>query len=487
MGTELEELREREEFYRAMFEVNTAIKLLIDPVDGRIMDANPAAEAFYGWSLGELRGMNIAAINVLSHEELHLELERARTKQSSAFHFRHRTSSGAVRDVDVYSGPVKLRNRELLLSIVHDVSARVELEEQLQRTQRLDAIGKLAAGVAHDFNNLLTIALASVERAERKLPTDHEARSDLADVKRTVQQGAALTRQMLAFARQQALAPQPTDLAALIRRVAAMLQRVLGAHIAVATQLADGLPLIRIDPGQLELALINLALNARDAMATGGTLTFRASLEGTGVHVIVEDSGVGMDAETRAHAFEPFFSTKPAGVGTGLGLATVYGLISQSDGKVWLDSAPGDGTRVHVLLPLDRPSEPKRRITPRESQSTPRSVLIVDDRADVRGALANALEIVGLAVETAGSAAGAMAILDELDGGVDIVLSDVSMPERSGLELAADVHAKWPRVPVVLMSGNAPECRSEHVAAWIEKPFALEDIVAVLERVAATA
>jgi two-component system, cell cycle sensor histidine kinase and response regulator CckA len=487
VGTELEELREREEFYRAMFEVNTAIKLLIDPADGRIVDANPAAEAFYGWPLAELRGMNIAGINVLSHDELHLELERARTKQSSAFHFRHRTASGAVRDVDVYSGPVKLRDRELLLSIVHDVTARVELEEQLQRAQRLDAIGKLAAGVAHDFNNLLTIALTSVERAERKLPADHDVRGDLADVKRTVQQGAALTRQMLAFARQQALAPQPTDVGALIRRVAAMLQRVLGAHIAVAVQLTDGLPLIRIDPGQLELAFINLALNARDAMATGGTLTFRASLEGQGVHVIVEDTGIGMDSETRAHAFEPFFSTKPAGVGTGLGLATVYGLISQSDGKVWLDSAPREGTRVHVLLPIDRPSEPKRRPTPRKTQATPRSVLVVDDRPDVRGALANALEIVGLAVHTAGSAVEAMARLDALDGAVDVVLSDVSMPERSGLELAADVHAKWPRVPVVMMSGNAVERRSEHVAAWIEKPFALEDLIAVLERVAATA
>ena len=483
--TELEELREREEFYRAMFEVNTAIKLLIDPADGMIMDANPAAEAFYGWSLAELRRMNIASINVLSAQELHAELERARTQQSTAFHFRHRTASGVIRDVDVYSGPVNLRGRVLLLSIVHDVSARVALEEQLQRAQRLDAIGQLAAGVAHDFNNLLTIALTSVERAERKLPVGHEVRGDLADVKRSVQQGATLTRQMLAFARQQALSPQLTDIAGLIRRIVAMLQRVLGAHITVSAELADDLPEIRVDPGQLELAFINLALNARDAMTTGGALAIRAKLDGRNMHIIVDDTGQGMDAETRARAFEPFYSTKPPGVGTGLGLATVYGLISQSGGKVWIDSAPGTGTHVHLLLPIDRPVESARRDSPRTTQSAGK-VLIVDDRPDVRGALENALEVIGLAVFTAGSAADAIAVLDELSGAVDVVLSDVSMPERSGLELAGDVRARWPDLPVVLMSGNAAEHVSHNVAAWIEKPFTLDDIIAVLDRVTET-
>jgi two-component system, cell cycle sensor histidine kinase and response regulator CckA len=482
VGTELEELREREEFYRAMFEVNTAIKLLIDPADGMIVDANPAAEAFYGWPLADLRQMNIADINVLTAQELHAELERARTQQSTAFHFRHKTASGAIRDVDVYSGPVRLRRRELLLSIVHDVSARVTLEEQVARAHRLDAINQLAAGVAHDFNNLLTIALTSVERAERKLPADHDVRSDLADVKRTVQQGAALTQQMLAFARQQALSPQPTDLAALLRRVATMLQRVLGEHIRVGAEVADELPMIRVDPGQLELAIINLALNARDAMTTGGTLALRASREGDNVHIVVADTGQGMDAETRARAFEPFFSTKPAGVGTGLGLATVYGLISQSDGKVWIDSAPNAGTRVHLLLPIGGPPESPRRVTPKSTKSA-RSVLVVDDRPDVRGALSNALEVVGLAVHAAGNAHEAMAVLGELDGAIDVVLSDVSMPDRSGLELAVDIHERWPKLPVVLMSGNAAHRMSPHIAAWIEKPFSLEDAVAVLDRV----
>ena len=499
---ELAGLREREPFYRAMFELNTAIKLLIDPIDGAIVDANPAAERFYGWPLAALRGMNIADINVLGGPELHAEIERARVPRSTVFHFRHRLASGDVRAVDVYSGPVALGGRVFLLSIIHDVSARVALEEQLRRAQRLDAIGQLAAGVAHDFNNLLTIALASVERAARPLPPEHAAVGDLADVKRAVQQGAALTRQILAFARQQALAPQPTDLGALIRRVVAMLARVLGEHVAVAAELgAEEPPLIRIDPGQLELALVNLALNARDAMPGGGRLAFRVAPDvgetARGrVHVVVEDTGAGMDADTCAHAFDPFFTTKPPGIGTGLGLATVYGLVSQSGGQVWIDSAPGAGTRVHLLLPIAAAERAER--APRTSDRSldrflrrdvgaatgrARSVVVVDDRADVRNALANALEIGGLVVHAAGSATEALATVDLLGGAVDVVLSDVSMPERSGIELAADLRARWPRLPVVLMSGNPSLHPPESADGWIEKPFELEEAIAELDHV----
>jgi CheY-like chemotaxis protein/anti-sigma regulatory factor (Ser/Thr protein kinase) len=261
-----------------------------------------------------------------------------------------------------------------------------------------------------------------------------------------------------------------------------MLQRVLGPHIAVEAAIAADVPLIRVDPGQLELAFINLALNARDAMATGGTLSIRATKDHDHVHLVVEDTGVGMDAETRMHAFEPFYTTKPPGVGTGLGLATVYGLVSQSEGKVWIDSAPGAGTRVHIVLPVDRLADASERVMLRTTQ-TARSVLVVDDRPDVRGALENALELLGLAVYAAGSAAEAIGMLDDLAGSIDVVLSDVSMPERSGLELACDVHARWPKLPVVLMSGNAAHQLSPAVAAWIEKPFTLDDVIAVLDRV----
>ncbi|MEO6777458.1 MAG: ATP-binding protein [Kofleriaceae bacterium] len=478
----IEDLRERADFYRAMFEVNTAIKLLIDPTDGRIVDANPAAAAFYGWSLDELRGMTIDQINMLTHEALHLELERARSLRSPAFHFRHRTASGAVRDVDVYSGPIELRGRALLLSIIHDVTDRNQLEEQLRRTQRLDAIGRLAAGVAHDFNNLLAISLASVELAERKLGPDSPALPHLADVKRTVRHGAQLTQQMLAFARQGELAPARVDLRELIASTADLLLNVLGTNISVVTELGSDVPPVRIDPSKLELSLLNIALNARDAMPDGGTLTIRTSALADGrVRIELEDTGRGMDADTRARAFEPFFTTKPIGAGTGLGLATVYGLISQSEGEVSIDSAPGAGTRVYItLLAYDRVTPiPEHAAATRHAKE----ILLVDDRDDVRAALGDALLDAGLTVHSAASAREALAQLDALGGRVDVVLSDVAMPERSGVELAGDIRARWPGLPVVLMSGHRHPPTTAAISGWLAKPFTIEDVIGMLDRV----
>ena len=479
----LAELEERAEFYRAMFEGNTAIKLLIDPLDGQIIDANPAASAFYGWSLDELRTMRISQINILTDEALRLELQRARMSAVPAFHFKHRRAQGDVRDVDVYSGPVVLHGRTLLLSIIHDVTERNRLEDRLRRAHRLDAIGRLAAGVAHDFNNLLAISLANVELAERKIGPDHPALAHLADVKRTVRQGAELTKKMLAFARQGELAPTRVDLREMIAGTAELLRSVLGSNISVTTELAPELPAVRIDPSQLELAFINIALNARDAMPDGGHLIIRARVVSDGrVCIELEDDGHGMSAATRARAFEPFFTTKPIAAGSGLGLATVYGLISQSEGEVSLDSEPGAGTRVDILLPpYDRVegavvehAAPKRRA---------KEIVLVDDRDDVRSALTDALVDSGLIVHAASSAHDAMLQLDVLNGAVDVVLSDVAMPVRSGVELAGEIHARWPDLPVVLMSGHRHPPTTASITGWLAKPFSIDDVIRTLDRV----
>jgi PAS domain S-box-containing protein len=478
----LEELEERAEFYRAMFEVNMAIKLLIDPDNGQIIDANPAASTFYGWSLDELRTMRISQINILTDEALRLELQRARTSATPAFHFKHRTARGDVRDVDVYSGPIVLRGRTLLLSIIHDVTERNQLEERLRRAQRLDAIGRLAAGVAHDFNNLLAISLANVELAERKIGPDHPALAHLTDVKRTVRHGAELTQKMLAFARQGELAPARVDLREMIVGTAELLRTVLGSNISVTTELAPDLPAVRIDPSQLELAFINIALNARDAMPDGGHLIIRARVISDGrLRIELEDNGHGMDAATRARAFEPFFTTKPIGVGSGLGLATVYGLISQSEGEVALDSAPGAGTRVHILLPpYDRVEDAVVEHAPKRHA---KEIVLVDDRDDVRHALADALTDAGLIVHAASSAHDALAQLEALHGAVDVVLSDVAMPVRSGVELAGDIHARWPDLPVVLMSGHRHPPTTASITGWLAKPFSIDDVISTLDRV----
>jgi len=489
-------LREREAFYRAMFEVNTAIKLLIDPETGEIIDANPAAAEFYGWSLDRLRRMRISDINTLSEAEIHEEMQNARVRRRTSFHFRHRLADGRIRDVDVYSGPAHLRGRTLLLSIIHDVTERNQFEDQLRRNQRLDALGRLAAGIAHDFNNVLTVVMASAQIAERHLPAETRARSYLGDVRHAAQRGAELTRQLLAFARQQALAPRAIDVVESLHRLAGMLQRVLGDEIEVVTEVPVEMPTVRFDPGQLELALINLALNARDAMPGGGTIVLRGEVttdvpvEMVGrarcVLITVEDTGVGMDKATRARVFEPFFTTKPAGQGTGLGLSTVYGVVAQSGGHVAIDSAPGHGTRIHLWVPLDEGrsvgADPDAADI---AELTVQSVLVVDDREDVRQAVARSLRDAGLDVVVAGGARAAMARLEEAGGGVDVVLSDVAMPERSGIELAADVHERWPALPVVLMSGEGRQSRigdMPGVTAFIDKPFAMSRLLAVLAR-----
>jgi CheY-like chemotaxis protein len=220
-------------------------------------------------------------------------------------------------------------------------------------------------------------------------------------------------------------------------------------------------------------------------MPRGGTLTLRAAPEGPHVKVTIEDTGSGMDATTRARVFEPFFTTKGPGEGTGLGLASVYGIVTQSGGQVAIESAPGEGTRIHLWLPLDPPrsatSQPAAEPIVR---CAARAVLLVDDRGDVLGALARALSDAGITVEQADSARQAIARLIELDGAVDVVLSDIAMPGRSGIELAADVRARWPRLPVVLMSGNArPDDARAEVAAFLDKPFTLTDVLTTLDRV----
>ncbi len=476
-------LREREEFYRAMFEVNTSIKLLIDPVSGAIVDANPAAVAFYGWSLETLRGMAITEINTLTRDEIAAELQNAQLRNRTSFLFRHRTADGQIRDVEVYSGPCRVRDRDLLLSIVHDVTDKIAFEEELRRANRLDAIGRLAAGIAHDFNNVLTVVVASAQIAERHLAAGRDPISSLADIRHAAQRGADLTRQLLAFARQQNLAPVLIDPVATLERIVALLRRVLGDRIEVVAAIGAGLPPIRFDAGQLEMVLLNLALNARDAMPHGGRLEVGAEiLDLTSLAITVSDTGVGMDDHTRAHAFEPFFTTKPSGQGTGLGLSTVYGVIEQSGGRLAIDSAPGRGTRVRITLPIaEREAERPPSAPHLTSLPAVKRMLLVDDRADVRAALRRVLRDAGIDVTAVDGGGPALAALEAAVGAFDIVVSDVAMPGMTGVDLAAVIGRRYPRLPILLVSGDASAGSAlgkPGVGGFLAKPFTLEQLFA---------
>jgi PAS domain S-box-containing protein len=482
--------QQNQALYRAMFEMNSAIKLLIDPQTGQIIDANPGAVQFYGWSVEELRSMRITDINMLSREEVSEGLDDARTRRRHYFRFRHRTKHGEIRHVEVHSGPIEVDGRELLFSVLHDVTERDLLEEQLRQSQRLEAIGKLAGGVAHDFNNLLTVMMGCCQLLEPNVSDDASGRATLQDLSNTVQRAAELTRQLLAFSRRQLLQPRAVQLNDLVSAMASLLRRSFGAAIEIVVDAASDLPLVRADQSQLDQVIMNLALNARDAMPEGGVLTLRTGRHtvhsqdklvtmplGEYVTLTVLDNGVGMDAQTLSRAFEPFFTTKPPGQGTGLGLATAYGIVVQSGGQILAQSTPFVGSEFTVFLPVTKHAEPARESAPQQATHAgqhARTVLVVEDMDDLRRLLVRQLAAAGYTVREADSAESALRLDDELLERIDILVSDIVMPGRSGVELAKAMLERRPALPVLLISGDVRNHDQTVLPAhvrFLQKPF----------------
>jgi PAS domain S-box-containing protein len=373
-----------------------------------------------------------------------------------------------------------------LRGMVQDVTARVRLEEQLRQAQKMEAVGALAGGIAHDFNNLLTIILGLGGVALESVAPGDPVRADLQEIVATAKRAEALTRQILAFARRQFTRPVDLDLNATIAGATKMIERLIGEHIAVRLDLAPDLPRVVADPRQLEQVLVNLAVNARDAMPDGGTLEVstrrlaRAEGDPAGgqrVRLVVKDSGVGMDEPTRARAFDPFFTTKEPGHGTGLGLAVVHGIVEQCDGTVRLESAPGRGTSVVVELPAATARSRRASVlTPDPRQAVPRAagtVLLVEDEPAVRAVAVRVLERAGYRVV---AAAGGEEALRRAAGeeAIDLVLTDVVMPGMSGVTVAERLRAERPGVRVLFMSGyssDLPEALASTGGSLLQKPF----------------
>jgi signal transduction histidine kinase len=299
-------------------------------------------------------------------------MDNARTGKRRYFRFRHRIASGEVRSVEVHSGPVVIDGAQLLLSIIHDVTERDIIEAQLRRSQRLEAVGRLAGGVAHDFNNLLTVMLTAASMIERLVPDDPTVRAHMDDLRFAAGRANELTRDLLALSQRQPLRNEPMSLNDAVNQLSGMLSRTLEPDVVVRTDLDPDTPAVLADRSQIERVVMNLALNARDAMPDGGELFLGTSTRlvgeldeplvprGRWAVLTVRDGGSGMDADTLAHAFEPFFTTKEGEAGSGLGLATVHAIIAQTGGHVLVDSSPGEGTEFTLLLPLapDEGSEP---------------------------------------------------------------------------------------------------------------------------------
>jgi two-component system, cell cycle sensor histidine kinase and response regulator CckA len=370
--------------------------------------------------------------------------------------------------------------------------ARMEAEARLQQTQRMEAIGRLAGGIAHDFNNLLTVILTASHVVGEGLPAADPSRVHAMAIREAAERGAALTRQLLALSRHQPVAPAQVDLDAQVRRIGPMLQRLLGATIEIESSLHGGLPLIRIDPGQLDQVLLNLAINARDAMPSGGRLTFATEVEGVGdgasVVLVVSDNGIGMDEATRARAFEPFFTTKPADSGTGLGLATVYGIVVQNGGGIEVESAPGGGSRFRLRLPVS--------VEPDEVELAPRRpparagggarVLVVEDERSVRRLVVSILESSGHQVLAAASGAEALAIIEDAHEPLDLLVTDVVLPDLSGPQVAEQLRSHDPRARVLLMSGYPGDLLDgqgvDIAAPLLQKPFTPAMLLEAVQR-----
>jgi two-component system cell cycle sensor histidine kinase/response regulator CckA len=476
--------------------------------DGATIFINPAAEGMTGWAPGELSGK-------LLHETLHhtrpdgtpypaeecpvfqtLKDGKARRIVDEVFWRKDGTSF----PVEYTSTPV-LEGDRLVGAVVtfSDVTERKRLEEQLRQSQKLESVGLLAGGVAHDFNNLLTVIIGYSDLTRHQLGENDPLRQNINEIRKAAERASGLTRQLLAFSRKQLLQPKVLDLTSTVAEMDKMLQRLIGEDVHLATILDPQLKKVKADPGQIEQVLMNLAVNARDAMPGGGKLTIETKnvyldeayarghatvTPGLYVMLAVSDTGHGMDAQTMEHIFEPFFTTKEQGKGTGLGLSTVFGIVKQSGGNIWVYSEPGHGTTFKVYFPAiaeEGDSIEPDVATPEVPRGT-ETILVVEDEEAVRFLLQAILEDEGYKVLAATSGVGALNVCKEHEGPIHLVMTDVVMPEMSGRQLVERLTGRCGDAKVLYMSGYTDNAIVHHRVLepgveFLQKPFTPDAVV----------
>jgi hypothetical protein len=386
---------------------------------------------------------------------------------------------------------IKLDSKPCILTVALNVTALRRAEQQFRQTQKMEAIGRIAGGIAHDFNNLLTVVGGYTQLALEKLPPGDPLRPSLLEVSKAAGQAEWLTRQLLTLSRDKTPEPSVIDLNPLIRDTEMMLRRLIGENIELRVSLKEGSATVRMDPGQMVQVLVNLAVNSRDAMPEGGSLSIRTETvevaeefsrawklkASAHVRLTVSDTGTGMDEETQSHIFEPFFTTKPEGQGTGLGLSMVYGIVKQGEGSIMVSSEPGAGTVMEILLPMADPADLTHRSRiASEVKGGKETVLLAEDDEALRKFAREVLERAGYLVLQAADGDEALRLSDSLTGPIDLLVTDLTMPGTGGLEVARRLRLERPGLAVLYMSGQPSggareEAREDHRGEFLQKPF----------------
>jgi two-component system, cell cycle sensor histidine kinase and response regulator CckA len=488
-------LRGRQDWFRLLLEHGSDVILTLDR-DWRIGFAGPSLPRVLGWSPDDVARHPFADfVHPDDVEAVHASLtatvHRSGFGEPIAFRFRH--ADGSWRSLEAIGNhPTDWPGPEQIILTARDITPRQRLESQLRQAQKMEALGRFAGGVAHDFNNLLTAIQGYTSLMLLDLGPDDPRREDLEEIRKASERATALTRQILAFSRRHVAQAEPVNLNEVIVDLERLLPRLIGEDVAIATALEPKLGTVEADPRQLEQVIMNLVSNSRDAMPNGGRLTIETENEivhdddprvgpdlppGPYVVLSVSDTGTGIDPEIQTKIFDPFFTTKEPGRGTGLGLATVYGIVKQAGGQIEVTSAPGAGSAFRIYLPWVR-ATPVRRTVAEAPEAWPRgseTILLVEDEESVRVFANKALEKQGYSVLEARHGRDALIRLAEHPGPVHLVITDIVMPEMGGNELARQLAAERPGLPVLFMSGYTDGEIAERGlgpdGAFLQKPF----------------
>ncbi len=495
-----EALRETTQTLRAVVEASP-LGIYVFDVAGKVRLWNPAAERIFGWTAAEVLGRTLPTIPEEGEERFReLQARVLRGEELAGLEVRRRRKDGSPIDVSLSTAALRDTGGKIVavMTMLADVTERRQWEHQLRQSQKMEAIGRLAGGVAHDFNNLLTVISGRSHLALERLAPDHRAHDDVDLIARTADRASRLTRQLLAFSRKQILELRVLDLNSVLAGMESLIRPLIGESIEIEMVLDRTLGRAEVDPGQLEQVVLNLAVNARDAMPLGGRLTIEtanAELDAgyarqhAEVHpghygmLAVSDTGTGMDAETRSRVFEPFFTTKGVGEGTGLGLATIYGIVKQSGGHIALYSEVGHGTSFKIYLPrVETPATPTA-VTPAPSVPPSRreTVFIVAAAKDLRALAREILEEEGYTVLTAAAPSEPLESTSRPPGPTHLLLTDVVMPQMGGRELAGRLTAVRPNMRVLYMSGYTDDSVVRHgvlerEVAFLQKPFTVRGL-----------